>query len=76
MYRIFVEIHGCTVEMNITDLITRNGREGYEEEPRNVLVSGAHSPGTSESQAALNARATSNHHIFIKITWVYGVYSR
>ena len=55
MYRIFVEIHGRTVETNITDLITGNGCEGYEGEPRNVLVSGARSPGASESRAVLNA---------------------
>ena len=66
----------CSFETNITDLITGNGREDYEGEPRNVLVSGACSPGTSESRAVLNAQATSNHHIFIKITWVYGVYLR
>ena len=31
-YCIFVEIHGHTMEMNITDLITKNGHEGYEGE--------------------------------------------
>ena len=62
--------------MNITDLITKNGHKGYEGEPWNVLVSGMCSQGMSESQAALNVQATSNHHIFIEITWVYSVYSR
>ena len=43
--------------MNIADLITGNGHEGYEGEPRSMLVLGLRKARTAQAQVKVRLRA-------------------